>query len=354
MAALGDENITVILQEKLKIILEDKPIPKPGNNEVQIEMHSVGICGSDVHYWQKGSIGEFILKSPMQLGHESSGVISEIGANVKHLKIGDRVALEPTVPCGSCSFCRIGRYNLCPDVECHSTPPCDGSLARYIVYRADYCYKIPDNMSFEEGALCEPLSVGIYACRRGNVALGHKVLVTGAGPIGLVSMLTAKAMGASEVCITDISAERLEFAKKIGADHTLLIDTKDVDVLSKKVQTAFGAKPDVTIECSGAQSSVELGIYSTVNGGCIVLVGMGPDKVTIPLLYAACHEIDIKGTFRYSNTWPTAIRMISSGSVNVKPLVTHRFPIEDALVAFETARSGAGGAIKVIIDCFKN
>ncbi|XP_074647414.1 sorbitol dehydrogenase-like [Tubulanus polymorphus] len=350
---MADENISVVLQEKMKLILEDKPIPKPGNDEVQIAMHSVGICGSDVHFWRKGAIGEFVVKSPMKLGHESSGIISEVGSNVKHLKIGDRVAIEPQTTCGSCRFCKGGRYNLCADVKFHATPPFDGTLARYIVHNADLCFKIPDNMSLEEGALCEPLSVGIHACRRGNVSLGHKVLITGAGPIGLVSMLSAKAMGASEICVTDISAERLEFAKKMGADHTLLIDTQDVDVLSEKVQTAFGVKADVTIECSGAQSSLELAIYSTANGGCIILVGMGPEKVTVPLLYAACHEIDIRGIFRYANTWPTAISMISSGAVNVKPLVTHHFPIEDALKAFETASTGAGGAIKVIIDCFK-
>ncbi|XP_063139178.1 sorbitol dehydrogenase isoform X2 [Rattus norvegicus] len=181
--------------------LENYPIPELGPNDVLLKMHSVGICGSDVHYWEHGRIGDFVVKKPMVLGHEAAGTVTKVGPMVKHLKPGDRVAIEPGVPREIDEFCKIGRYNLTPSIFFCATPPDDGNLCRFYKHSADFCYKLPDSVTFEEGALIEPLSVGIYACRRGSVSLGNKVLVCGAGPIGIVTLLVAKAMGASQVVV---------------------------------------------------------------------------------------------------------------------------------------------------------
>nr|XP_011755600.1 sorbitol dehydrogenase isoform X2 [Macaca nemestrina] len=320
--------------------------------EVLLRMHSVGICGSDVHYWEEGRIGNFIVKKPMVLGHEASGTVEKVGSLVKHLKPGDRVAIEPGVPRENDEFCKSGRYNLSPSIFFCATPPDDGNLCRFYKHNAAFCYKLPDNVTFEEGALIEPLSVGIHACRRGGVALGHRVLVCGAGPIGVVSLLVAKAMGAAQVVVTDLSAPRLSKAKEIGADLVLQISKESPQEIAGKVEGLLGCKPEVTIECTGAEASIQAGIYATHSGGTLVLVGLGSEMTAIPLLHAAVREVDIKGVFRYCNTWPVAISMLASKSVNIKPLVTHRFPLEKALEAFETFKKGLG--LKIMLKCDPN
>ncbi|XP_071964398.1 sorbitol dehydrogenase-like [Antedon mediterranea] len=345
-----DGNLSAVLKRKDELVLENTPVPKPGKNEVQIRMQRVGICGSDVHYLRHGRCGPFIVEAPMILGHESSGIVSELGEGVTNLKVGDRVAIEPGVPCRVCSFCKDGRYHLCPDVIFCATPPVDGSLRRYYTHAADFCFKIPDHVSLDEAALLEPLSVGVHACKRANITLGHKVLVCGAGPIGLVSMLSAKAMGAAEVVITDLDKKRLAKAKEIGATYTVQVDSKDPKIVAKKVEDALGAMPDATIECSGAEPSIQLALRVTRSGGVVVLVGLGPNEMTtVPLVDAAVREVDIRGVFRYCNDYPTALSMVASGQVNVKSLITHNFDIKQTVEAFEAARMGNG--IKVMIHC---
>nr|KAF6388996.1 sorbitol dehydrogenase [Myotis myotis] len=202
MAAAKPENLSLVVHGPGDLRLENYPIPEPGPNEVLLKMHSVGICGSDVHYWQHGRIGDFIVKKPMVLGHEASGTVVKVGSLVKHLQQGDRVAIEPGAPREIDEFCKIGRYNLSPTIFFCATPPDDGNLCRFYKHDANFCYKLPDNVTFEEGALIEPLSVGIHTCRRAGVTLGNKVFVCGAGPIGLVNLLVAKAMGAAQVVVT--------------------------------------------------------------------------------------------------------------------------------------------------------
>jgi len=349
---MAADNLGAVLYGKGDLRMEKVPMPgEPGDDEVLLKMSQVGICGSDVSYLTKGAIGHFIVKAPMLLGHEAAGVVVKCGSKVKHLKPGDRVAVEPGVPCRRCDYCKGGTYNLCPDVIFCATPPHHGNLCRYYKHAADFCFKLPDHVSNEEGAILEPLSVGVHACRRAHVTLGSTVLICGAGPIGLVSLLTAKAMGATNICVTDIAANRLKVAKDLGANHTLLVDSKDGEALAKKVSALMGCMPDITIECSGAESSIQLGIFATKSGGMMVLVGLGPAEVKIPIVNAAVREVDIRGIFRYANCYPLALDMIASGRVNVKPLITHRFKLEETLKAFETARTGAGGAIKVMISC---
>ncbi|MEE6509438.1 hypothetical protein FKM82_026032 [Ascaphus truei] len=315
-------------------------------------MHSVGICGSDVHYWQHGRIGDFVVKKPMVLGHEASGTVIKAGASVTHLKPGDRVAIEPGVPRETDEFCKTGRYNLSPTIFFCATPPDDGNLCRYYTHNANFCYKLPENVTFEEGALIEPLSVGIHACRRAGVTLGSKVFICGAGPIGLVSLLVAKMMGASQVVISDLSSPRLEKAKEVGADFILQVTNESPEDTARKVKDLLGCMPEITIECTGAESCIQTGIYATCSGGTLILVGLGPAMVNVPIVNAAVREVDIRGIFRYCNTWPMAISMLSSKRVNVAPLVTHRFPLEKALEAFETTKKGLG--VKVMLKCDQN
>ncbi|XP_061719824.1 sorbitol dehydrogenase-like [Cydia pomonella] len=345
---MSGDNLTAVLHQTKDLRLEQTPIPEINDDEVLLRMDCVGICGSDVHYWQSGACGHFVLKEPMIMGHEASGVVAKVGAKVKNLVPGDRVAIEPGVPCRYCEFCKSGRYHLCPDIIFCATPPCHGNLARYYKHAADFCYKLPDHVSMEEGALLEPLSVGIHACRRAGVTGGSTVLVLGAGPIGLVIMLAAKAFGASKVLITDILQSRLDFAKKMGADATMLVtrDDNEADLVARTHQL-LGEHPDFSIDASGAQSTVRLAMLATKSGGTAVLVGMGSPELTVPLAGAMSREVDIRGIFRYVNEYPIALAMVASGKINVKPLVTHHFSLEETVEAYETARRGAG--IKVMI-----
>uniref|UniRef100_A0A663DQH6 Sorbitol dehydrogenase n=1 Tax=Aquila chrysaetos chrysaetos TaxID=223781 RepID=A0A663DQH6_AQUCH len=326
MAAPG-QNLAVVVHRAGDLRLENRPIPEPGPDEVLLRMHSVGICGSDVHYWQHGRIGDFVVKDPMVLGHEASGTVVKVGSGVTHLKPGDRVAIEPGVPREMDEFCRTGRYNLSPTIFFCATPPDNGNLCRYYKHSASYCYKLPDNVTFEEGALIEPLSVGIHACKRAGVTLGSKVFVSG----------------------SDLSASRLQKAKEVGADFTIQVKNETPQEVASKVESLLGCMPEITVECTGVQACIQAGIYATRSGGTLVLVGLGPEMVTVPIVNAAVREVDIRGIFRYCNTWPVAIALLASKRVNVKPLVTHRFPLEKALEAFETTKRGEG--VKVMLKC---
>jgi len=346
---MADTNLTAILYKTDDLRMEDLPVPQPGPGQVQLEMQEVGICGSDVHYWTHGAIGDFIVKKPMILGHEASAIVSKLGEGVSSLKVGDRVAIEPGVPCRLCNYCKTGRYNLCLEMKFCATPPYDGNLSRYYVHDADFCFKLPDHVTFEEGALLEPLAVGIHATNRAGVGLGSTVLVCGAGPIGLVNILTAKAKGASLVCVTDIDDSRLQKAKELGADFIVKITSKDSIKTAQLIEETMGEKPDITIECSGAPSSLQAAIYATKSGGVVVLVGLGAEMVEMPVVNAGVREVDIRGIFRYVNCYPTALAMVASGKVDVKPLITHRFKLEESIKAFEAAKRGEG--IKIMISC---
>jgi len=339
------KNLVAVLNKVNDLQLEERPIPTPKPNEVLIAVKSVGICGSDVHYLCHGRIGDFVVNKPMVLGHESSGLIVEVGSQVKNLKKGDRVTMEPGVTCRHCSYCKSGRYNLCADIEFMATPPYDGSMANYICHAADFCYKLPDHVTFDEGAMCEPLSVGVHACNRAGVKIGSKVLIMGAGPIGLMCLLAAKAGGATEVTLVDLKQERLDVAMKLGATFTVIAGQDVAKAMSGK-----GLEPvDITIECSGAEPAVRTAIRTTKSGGVVVLVGLGAPELKLPIVDAAVREIDIRGIFRYANCYPTALSLISSGRVDVKPLITHHFPLSEVVKAFDTAKDLNSGSIKVAV-----
>ncbi|KAK5983412.1 Sorbitol dehydrogenase [Trichostrongylus colubriformis] len=348
---MDKDNLSAVLYGVNDIRLEQRKIPTPADNQLLIRVHTVGICGSDVHYWTHGAIGNFVVKKPMVLGHETSGTVAGVGSHVKGFAVGDRVAIEPGVPCRHCMHCKTGRYNLCADMKFFATPPIDGSLARYVAYDADFCYKLPDNVTFEEGALLEPLSVAVHTCRRSGVQMGQRVLIQGAGPIGTLCMMTARALGAAQVVITDLNQERLDLATKLGAQYAICVKGKSPAEVRDAVVKALGTEPDVTLECTGAQSCIESAILSTRSGGVVVLVGLGAARVELPVVEAAVREVDLRGVFRYVNCYPTALNLVASRRIDLSGLTRAHYTLENTLDAFKRAQKA--DVIKVFISCDK-
>jgi len=312
---------TAVLHGIHDIRIEERPVPRPGPGEVLVRVASVGTCGSDVHYYEHGRIGDFVVRQPLVLGHEPSGVVADRGRDAHAHEVGDRVALEPGVPCSTCAQCKAGRYNLCPRMRFFGTPPVDGAFCEYVVLREDFAHPVPGTLSDDAAGLLEPLSVGVWANRKGRVAPGSRVLITGAGPIGLVATQAARAFGASEVVVTDVNARRLRLAAELGATAT-------IDVSGGGLADA-GFEPDVLLECSGVPSAAGQAIRIVGRAGRVVLVGMGGDEIPLPLSHVQNSEIEVTGTFRYANTWPTAIALAASGEVDLDRLVTHRFGLDE-------------------------
>lgn len=337
-------------QDDLRVV-DDYPMPELAPTDVLVRIKAVGICGSDVHYWTHGRIGDFVVTSPMVIGHESAGVVAAVGEQVDGLAKGDRVALEPGVPCRRCSHCKRGTYNLCAEMKFFATPPVHGSLATFVRHPADFCFKLPDAVSLEEGAMCEPLSVGVHACRRGGVAAGSTLLILGAGPIGLVCLLVAKAFGVLRVFVTDVSDERLAMASKLGAAGVFNAAGVEAEEMAARVREANGGeRVDVSIDCCGVESAMKTGIHATQSGGTVVMVGLHDPVMKLPMFNLGTREVDLKGIFRYRDTYPTCISLLESGLVDVKPLITHRFALDELLEAFTVAKEGRDGALKVMFN----
>jgi L-iditol 2-dehydrogenase len=277
--------------------------------------------------------------------------------SVKTLKPGDRVAIEPNIPCHTCVPCLSGAYNGCESVLFRSTPPVPGLLRRYVTHPAVWCHKLPESMSYEDGALLEPLSVALAAVERAGLRLGQAAVICGAGPIGLVTLLCAKAAGAEPVLITDIDQGRLDFAKQLvegkpGGVRTLLVGRgKTPEQLGADIVEALGGlEPDLALECTGVESSIGAAIHAVRFGGKVFVIGVGRNELTFPFMRLSTREIDLRFQYRYANTWPRAIRLVDAGVLaDVRKLVTHRFTIEDAVKAFETSADAKSGAIKVQI-----
>ncbi|CAI9092150.1 OLC1v1027325C1 [Oldenlandia corymbosa var. corymbosa] len=349
----GRQNMAAWLVAAKTLKIQPYTLPPLGPHDVKVRMKAVGICGSDVHHFKNMRCANFVVKKPMVIGHECAGIIEETGGQVKSLTVGDRVALEPGISCGRCNSCRTGRYNLCPDMKFLGSPPTNGSLANLVVHPANLCFKLPDNVSLEEGAMCEPLSVGVHACRRAGVGPDTRVLIIGAGPIGLVTMLAARAFGAPKVVMVDVDESRLSFAQKLGADGTILASTsiEEVKVEVAEIQKEMGDSINVSFDCVGFDKTMSTALSATAAGGKVCLVGLGRSQMNIPLTPAAAKEIDVVGIFRYGNTWPLCMELLRTGKIDVKPLITHRFGFtqEDMENAFETSAQG-GTAIKVMFN----
>ncbi|PAK51418.1 NAD(P)-dependent alcohol dehydrogenase [Paenibacillus sp. 7541] len=337
-----------VLDRPLSIEVKQVPVPEPKPDEALIRVHCIGICGSDVHYYEHGRIGRYEVKEPLILGHELAGVVVRTGENVTNVAPGDRVAVEPGVTCGRCSYCKSGRYNLCPDVVFMATPPVDGAWAEYVAVRSDFLFRLPDEMSFEEGALLEPLSVGIHAVRRGRIRPEDRVLVLGLGPIGLLAIQAARMAGASAVYGSDVVEFRRKLALQMGAAG--VIDPQQDDVSERIQEVTGGEGIDLVIETSGNAGAVAGSIGYVNRGGRIVLVGL-PTRDAIPVDIGALvdAELDVYGVFRYVNTYPAAIRMLEGGSHRIRDIITHQFSLNEIKEAIELARTQKDSSVKVMI-----
>ena len=337
-----------VMTDVAKVALTEREIPVPGPDEVLVKVEYVGVCGSDLHYYEAGGIGQNIVKPPFVLGHEAGGTVVETGANVKHLKVGDRVALEPGKTCGKCIFCKTGRYNLCPDVIFFATPPVDGVFQEYVAHEADLCFKLPDNVSTLEGALIEPLAVGFHAAIQGDAHLGQKAVVMGAGCIGLVSMMALKARGVSEVYVVDIMEKRLQKALELGADG--VINGAQENVEEKIAQLTDGKGVDLVIETAGTEITSRQAISIAKKGSNIVLVGYSrTGEMTLPMSLALDKELTFKTVFRYRHIYPMAIEAVAQGKVNLKGIVTDIFDLDDVQTAMDHSVNNKADIVKAVI-----
>lgn len=321
-----------------------------------------------MHFWQHAGLGTWKITEKTALGHESGGIVVAIGESVVNVKVGDKVAIEPGVPCGkaTCYNCRTGNYNLCPTVNFYSVPPVDGTLTRYHLHPASWLHKVPDTMSYPEIALLEPLSVCLRATERAQIELGSPLFIIGAGPIGIVQMLCAAGAGANPIIIADLQKERLVFAKKLCPEVvTYKVDlsltseetAREVVRLFTDVSAGVGGSgpagevfPAITIECTGVESSIAVGAHATRPGGRMVITGVGKSYIQIPFMQLSTAEIDVRFVFRYKDTWPRAIRLVSSGKMpQLKSLVTHVFPLERAKEAVEHSADRSQFSVKTLI-----
>ncbi len=327
-----------VLRGARDVALEERPVPVPGPGEVLVDVAAVGVCGSDVHYYEHGRIGRFVVEQPLVLGHEPSGTITAVGPGVDPARVGQRVSVEPGVPDLTCAQCLAGRYNLCPDVRFLATPPVDGAFAEQVVVHGAFAHPVPDAIGDDAAALLEPLSVGLWASRKGGVGPGSRVLVTGAGPIGLVAVQAARASGAAEVMVSDVNPARLRLAASLGA--TVAVDPAGTDLAD--------LEPDVLLECSGVPSVIGDGIRALDRAGRAVLVGMGGDEVPLPLSVVQERELLVTGTFRYANTWPTAIALVAAGRIDLDVLVTGHYGLAEAEDSLTAARRDPA-SVKVLV-----
>ena len=325
-----------------------RPIPTPKDNEVLVKLEYVGICGSDLHYYETGAIGAYVVEPPFVLGHEPGGVVVEVGKNVKHLKVGDKVALEPGKTCGQCEFCKTGRYNLCPDVIFFATPPVDGVFQEYVAHEAGLCFKLPENVSTMEGALIEPLAVGFHAANLGDAHIGQTAVVFGAGCIGLVSMMALKAKGVSRVYVVDIMPKRLEKALELGADG--VINGAERDAVEAVLELTGGAGCDLVVETAGTQITTRQAIYMAKKGSTIVLVGYSKSgEMTLPMSLSLDKELTFKTVFRYRHVYPMAIDAVAAGKINLKGIVTDVFELDDIQNAMDRSVADKANIVKAVV-----
>ena len=344
-----DGKMKVAVMEAIgKIKMEERDIPKAKDNEVLVKLEYVGICGSDLHYYETGAIGDFVVEPPFVLGHEPGGTVVEVGKDVKHLKVGDRVALEPGKTCGHCEFCKTGRYNLCPDVVFFATPPVDGVFQEYVAHEADLCFKLPENVSTLEGALIEPLAVGFHAAMQGGARAGQTAVVMGSGCIGLVTMMALKAMGVSKVYVVDIMEKRLEKALELGADG--VINGKEKDAVEEVMKLTDGRGCDLVIETAGTQITTVQAMRMTKKGATIVLVGYSKTgEMTLPISMALDKELTFKTVFRYRHIYPMAIEAVAAGKVNLKGIVTDIFSLDEVQKAMDYSVNNKADVVKAVI-----
>ena len=338
----------LVLEEAGKLSLRDIALTETlGSGDVRISIDTVGICGSDVHYYTHGKIGPFVVRKPMVLGHEAAGVVTERGADVTHLGVGDRVCMEPGIPNPASKASKLGVYNVDPDVQFWATPPVHGCLTPSVVHPAAFTYRLPDNVTMAEGAMVEPFAIGMQAAARAKIKPGDVALVTGSGPIGLMCALSALAGGCATVFITDLVEEKLQIAARYENIKPLLIPLDDVSEHLKAATEGWGA--DVVFECAGAAASIQTALDVVAPAGCVVWVGMPVDPVPVDIVLAQSKEIRMETVFRYANMYDRAIALIGSGKVDLKPLISETFGFEESIKAFDRAVEARPTDVKIQI-----
>ncbi|WP_119388241.1 NAD(P)-dependent alcohol dehydrogenase [Taklimakanibacter lacteus] len=341
----------LVLEKKLELSLRDYPIEKEeplGPRDVRIKLHTVGICGSDVHYYTHGKIGPFVVNAPMILGHEASGTVIETGKEVKTLKAGDRVCMEPGIPDPHSRATRMGMYNIDPAVRFWATPPVHGILRPTCVHPEAFTFKLPDNVSFAEGAMVEPLAVGVHAATKARIKPGDVALVMGAGPIGLVTALSALAAGCARVFVTDLDDAKLEIAAGLGAVTPINVTKEDAVRRISRETDGWGV--EVVFEATGSPKAAATIFQSLCPGGCVVIIGGQSEPIAYDAGAAMVREARIENIFRYAHVFPRCVGMIASGAINVKPLITRGFEFKDSVRAFEIAASAPAGDVKMQIE----
>lgn len=326
----------LVLEPDLDLSLRDIEVDEPlGDHDVRIDIHTVGVCGSDVHYYQHGRIGPFVVNDPMVLGHEAAGTVSELGSAVSGLSVGDRVCMEPGIPNPHSRATREGIYNLDPDVRFWATPPVHGVLRPSVVHPAAFTFKLPENVSFAEGAMVEPLAVGMHAAKKARITPGDVAVVIGAGPIGLVTALAALAGGCAKVIVSDVKQPKLELAESLKPGAIAGLNAAEADVPEAVRRQTDGWGADVVFECSG-NARAAAGVFDVVcPAGCVVYVGMPGEPIAYDVVAAQIKEARVEHVFRYAHVYPRALRLMGSGQLDVKPLITDSFDFDRSREAFD-------------------
>jgi D-xylulose reductase len=345
---------SLVLERKDELSLRDFPAidrveETLGPRDVRIRLHTVGICGSDVHYYTHGKIGPFVVTEPMILGHEASGTVIETGAEVTTLKPGDRVCMEPGIPDPNSRATRMGMYNIDPAVRFWATPPIHGILRPTCVHPEAFTFKLPDNVSFAEAAMVEPLAVGVHAATKARVKPGDIGVVLGAGPIGLVTALSALAAGCARVYVSDLAPKKLEIAESLSPAITG-VNAAQENLVARVKQDTDGWGADVVFEATGSPRAAAQVFEPLAPGGCVVMIGGQPDPISYDAGAAMVREARVENIFRYAHVFPRCVAMLSSGAIDVKPLITRTFPFEDSVRAFEIAASAPPADVKMQIE----
>ena len=339
----------LVLEEKGRLSLREfDPGHELGPADVRVAIRTVGICGSDVHYYTHGRIGPFVVEAPMILGHEAAGVVIETGPNVTHLKVGDRVCMEPGIPDTTSRASKLGIYNVDPAVTFWATPPVHGCLTPEVVHPAAFTYRLPDTMSFAEGAMVEPFAIGMQAALRARIQPGDIGLVTGAGPIGMMTALAALAGGCARVFVADLAQPKLDIIGAHDGIETINIRKRPAAEVVAEATDGWGA--DVVFECSGAAPAI-LGLPALARpGGALVLVGMPVDPVPMDIVGLQAKELRIETVFRYANIYDRAIALIGAGKIDLKPLISATLPFKDSIAAFDRAVEARETDVKIQIE----
>lgn len=339
----------LVLEPNRELHLRDISIEEQlGPHDVRIAIHTVGVCGSDVHYYQHGRIGNFVVTEPMVLGHEASGTIIETGSEVKNLRIGDRVCMEPGIPDPNSQATRLGIYNLDPAVRFWATPPVHGVLRPTVVHPASFTFKLPDSVSFAEGAMVEPLAIGMHAAVKAQVKPGDLAVVMGAGTIGMVTAIAALAAGCSRVVITDVKQPKLDLAVTLGPITAVNTEREDLNEVVMHMTEGWGA--DIVFEASGAPKAIAGVCEPLCPGGRVVLIGMPVGMASYDVVGAQVKEARVEHIFRYAHVYPRALALMGSGKIDVKPLITEKFTFLDSIQAFDFASAMPATSVKAQIE----